>query len=110
MTKVSITHTDGHTMITAYDHATGSSEVCSAISCLMYTLEGWLINHESLVKNHRAVFEDGYAVVEFDAKSYEVYTILGFVILGFMQIENTYSDYIKTKIDSEILAMVNYKN
>lgn len=110
MTKVSISQTDGHTMITAYDHATGSAQVCSAISCLMYTLEGWLRNNEKKVKNHRAVFNDGYAVVEFDAKDYEVYTVLGFVILGLMQIEKTYEDYLKTRIDSDILAMVNYEN
>ena len=108
MTKISITQADGHITVTAYDHATGSSEVCSAISCLMYTLEGWLKNNEKKVKNHRATFEDGYAVVEFDVKDYAVYTVLGFVIIGLMQIEKSYEGYLKTQIDDDIAVMVNY--
>lgn len=106
MTKVSVYDIDNHIYVSAHDHATGSKEVCAAVSCLMYTLEGYLRNNEAKVKNHKATFKDGFAVVEFDAIDFDVYHGLECVVTGLLLIQGSYPDYLKVDIDSGIAHII----
>lgn len=48
MTRVRLTQEPGrHYALTCEGHATGSPEVCAAISCLAGSLEGWVENSPS---------------------------------------------------------------
>ena len=107
MTRVNITDIDKHIYITARDHATGSKEVCAAVSALMYMFEGYLRNEEPKVKNHKSEFRDGYATIEFDAIRFDVYHALECFVIGLLQIEGSYPDYLKVDIDRGIAHLIN---
>lgn len=94
MTQVALTHDGGKYTVSCSGHATGSVEVCAAISCLVYTLAGWLhcsgcnILHEQL--------EPGDALLQFaaDAQSGVAFEL---ICTGFLQLEAQYGAYIRVE-------------
>jgi len=56
VTRVRLTQEPGrHYALTCEGHATGSPEVCAAISCLAGSLEGWVENSPSADVQHLEV-------------------------------------------------------
>lgn len=101
MTTIDVITINDTFRITAYDHATGSEKVCAAISTLMYTLEGWLINNPSSSKNHISELKSGYAFIEFEMLDDKAKAVTSAIVFGLMQLENAYGDYLKVRIDKE---------
>lgn len=100
MTKVEITNTDPRFVLQIEDHA-GKPEVCAGISALMYSLEGFLCNHEDRLFLHVANIKDpGYAYISFelDGPYKEIKGAWELVMIGLLQIEKSYPDFCKVII------------
>jgi len=106
MTKVNITSSNNTISLVAIDHATGSQQVCTAISTLLYTLEGWLINNPASNKNHSSQMKDGYAFIEYEMLDEKCKAVTSAVVFGLMQIENSFPEYIQTRIDSNVIKLM----
>lgn len=96
MTKIDITISEPRYAIVLDGHATGSPEVCSGISALIYSLVGFLDNNEELlflksVKLDRPGW--GYVMFELEDPSPKVKGAWEMLIIGLLQIQNTYPDY-----------------
>lgn len=95
MTTVYLEHDGGTFAIHARGHATGSTEVCAAISCLMYTVAGWLRNRPEIGGIHR--LEDGDASIVFFDREAAARTAFELAQIGFLQLASTYPDYIRVE-------------
>ena len=94
MTQVHVerdTH-GGLVTISAKGHATGSTEVCAAVSMMLYTIAGWLHNHPDVGSVCR--LEDGDASILYYDRSSETRTLYEFAEIGFRQLAASYPDYI----------------
>lgn len=65
MTKVYARKHDGSYLLTAKGHATGSSEVCAAVSGLLYALAGYLQNRPDAVQDVHIKLESADAEIRF---------------------------------------------
>ena len=91
MTQVYLEQAGRKFMVKCQGHATGSVEACAAVSCLVYTLAGWLRNTSVLMVKEK--LEDGDALIQFcggDAAE----TAFDMICVGFLQLEAQYGDYI----------------
>lgn len=91
MTQVCLEQAGRKFMVKCQGHATGSVEVCAAVSCLVYTLAGWLRN-TSVVRVAEKL-EDGDVLIQFcggDAAE----TAFDMISVGFLQLQEQYGDYI----------------
>lgn len=95
MTKVYLEHCAGTFYIYARGHATGSTEVCAAVSCLLYTIAGWLKNHPEIGGIHR--LDDGDASIVFFDKEQSAKTVFELAQVGFLQLAQSYPDYISVE-------------
>lgn len=102
MTKVYVSITEPVYMIEFYGHATGSPETCSGISALMYSLEGFLRNHEEDLTEHRASIPedntDAETYIRFATTSEEVQGAFEMCLIGLLQIQNSYPKYCKVTV------------
>lgn len=94
MVKGTIETRDGVHRIECRGHATGSEQVCAAISALMYALIGFLGNQpdlEDAIRECKA--ESGHSLVVFEGynEAFEVARI------GLLQIANSYPKYFRVK-------------
>ena len=64
MTRVTLKEDSGRYSVVCEGHATGSVEVCAAVSTLVYTLLGYLKNADGVAVEN-AELADGYAEIEF---------------------------------------------
>lgn len=102
MTKIEITKADPRYSILFDGHATGSAEVCAGISALMYSLEGYLRNHEQDLFLHSAKIDDpgwGYISFELEDPSNFVRGAFDLVVVGLMQIAASYPDFCEVKLN-----------
>ena len=91
MTRVYLEQ-DGHRYtVRCKGHATGSVEVCAAVSCLVYTLVGWLRNASVLVLKER--LEDGDALIQYRGGA-AAETAFDMICVGFLQMQEQYPEYI----------------
>ena len=91
MTQVYLEQAGRKFMVKCQGHATGSVEACAAVSCLVYTLAGWLRNTSVLMVKEK--LEDGDALIQFcggDATE----TAYDMIAVGFLQLQAQYGDYI----------------
>ena len=91
MTRVHITHDPDRFTVTAKGHATGSPEVCAAVSGLVYALAGFLQGFGA-----KSRLEAGDAEVEC-LSSYETDLALEMAYVGFQQIAQQYPDYLQVE-------------
>ena len=94
MTKAYIEKVDTGCHVMLIDHADGSPEVCAAISCLAYTLAGWLANNQ--VKVYEKQLEPGFVSIRF-AKTHDSEVAFDVFCIGLLQLENSFPDYLKVK-------------
>lgn len=84
MTRVTLKEDSGRYSVICEGHATGSVEVCAAVSTLVYTLLGYLKNADGVAVEN-AELADGYADIEFSGGecarvAYEL------ICIGFLQL------------------------
>lgn len=94
MTKITI-QSDGMTHgLTAIGHATGSREVCAAVSAIVYALGGYLKNLEQdgAAALHSFMLESGAAEIE--ASGEEAMPAFGMAAIGLIQIAAKYPDQV----------------
>lgn len=92
MIQISIKH-GGKWSLEANGHAgynPGNDIVCSAVSCLLYSLAGYLANREDV--ESEAIIESGYARISVGCGADEA---LELVEIGLLQLERRYGDYIE---------------
>lgn len=91
MTQVYLEQDGQRYTVSCQGHATGSVEACAAVSCLVYTLAGWLRNTSVLVMKEK--LEDGDALIQFCGGA-AAETAFDMICVGFLQLEAQYGDYI----------------
>lgn len=84
MTKVYMEQAGNHYTVTCKGHATGSPEMCAAISCLVYTLAGWLSNRTALVLEQK--LEPGDICLSF-VGGQNCEAVFDMVTIGFLQLQ-----------------------
>ena len=99
MTQVNLTQDGNRYTVTATGHATGSVEMCAAISALLYALEGWLANSSVNVQEKRMDDAD-VRIVFVGGKSCE--TVFDMVTIGFLRLQET--DRNRIKVDVKIIS------
>ena len=94
MTTVSLKQAGQQYTISCKGHATGSPEVCAAVSCLIYTLTGWLRNASVLVLTER--LDDGDALIRYHGGA-AAETAFDVICVGFLQLAQEYGEYISVE-------------
>ena len=101
MTKIEITIAEPRYSVIIDGHATGSAEVCAGVSALMYSLEGYLRNHEDELFLHSAkVDKPGWAYIMFELEDPSKYIKGAFemFVIGSLQIADSYPDYCQVEV------------
>ena len=91
MTRVYLEQDGQRYTVSCNGHATGSVETCAAVSCLVYTLAGWLRNTSVLVL--KETLEDGSATIQFQCGA-AAETAFDMIAVGFLQLQKQYPEYI----------------
>lgn len=91
MTQVYLEQDGQRYTVSCQGHATGSVEACAAVSCLVYTLAGWLRNTSIPVLKEK--LEDGKALIQFHGGD-AAQTAFDMITVGFLQLQAQYGDYI----------------
>lgn len=89
MTSVYLERSGDRYTVHCQGHATGSKEVCAAVSCLVCTLANWLRMSHAEVLEERV--KDADALLRFKGAE----TAFDMVCVGFLQLEHYYGEYIK---------------
>lgn len=110
MTKIKIDKKDDRVVIKAKGHATGSEQVCSAISTLIYSLEAWIANNPDCIKKHFCELDEGEAFISFIPVESESYTALEFFVVGLVNIAKSYEEYVTVSVSSEISHLLRTRN
>ena len=89
MTSVYLERNGDRYTVHCQGHATGSAEVCAAVSCLVCTLANWLrMSHTEIVAEQ---IKEADALLCFEGEK----TAFDMVCVGFLQLERYYGEYIK---------------
>lgn len=91
MTKVYLEQDGQRYTVSCRGHATGSVSVCAAVSCLVYTLAGWLRNNSVQVLTEK--LEDGDALILYHGGA-AAETAFDMICVGFLQLQEQYGEYI----------------
>ena len=102
MTKIYISISKDLYMIEFCGHASGSPETCSGISSLMFSLEGFLQNHEEDLMEHvYSIPEDNtdaMTFIRFRTRSDEVQGAFEMTLIGLLQIQKSYPEYCRVTL------------
>jgi len=84
MTRVYAERSGNRCILSAKGHATGSVEVCAAISAIVYALAGYLMNHDIKISEQR--MEEADVLLDFSgdecaAAAFEV-AVIGLAQIG----------------------------
>lgn len=99
MTRVYLEQDGNWYMLSCRGHATGSVEACAAVSCLVYTLAGWLHNTEDACAEAETI-EDGYVVLRFTGGE-AARIAFELVLVGFLQLAQEYGEYVS--VESQVI-------
>ena len=87
-------------------HATGSVEVCAAISALCYTLAGWLDVHSDLCDNKHITLKDANADITFEvipsADTDKLDTAYEMFLCGMEMIAKSYPEFLQFEVNTTI--------
>lgn len=98
MTKVQV-RKDGHRcVLSAQGHATGSVEVCAAVSGILYALAGYLVNHDIKISQQR--MEEADVLLDFSgdecaAAAFEV------AVIGLAQIGQRHPEFLQVNFQEK---------
>ena len=103
MTRVMVELQDRFWSISAAGHATGSEEVCAAISGLIYALAGYLENavQDGVARWTDCRLEPGEAILSVSAEEMEesITAVFHMAAIGLLQIEKAHPKYIHVAVD-----------
>lgn len=102
MTKIEITDANPRYFLSFDGHATGSAEVCAAVSALMFSLEGYLRNHEEDLFLHSSKVDNpgrGYISFELEDPAKDIQGAFELVTIGLLQIADSYPEFCTVKIN-----------
>ena len=91
MTRVYLEQDGQRYTVSCKGHATGSVEACAAVSCLVYTLAGWLHNTSVLVLKEQ--LKDGDALIQYHGGA-AAETAFDMICVGFLQLAQEYGDFV----------------
>lgn len=98
MTHVSLRRRGNLFCVQAKGHATGSVEVCAAVSCLLYTLAGYLMNNPKGI--HCIECKLSEADVDLCFRGEDAAKMLFAIArIGFLQLENSFSKFLCVNVD-----------
>lgn len=93
MTRVTLKEDGGRYSVICEGHATGSVEVCAAVSTLVYTLLGYLKNADGVAVEN-AELADGYAEIEFSGGEC-ARVAFELICIGFLQLGQSSEKFIE---------------
>lgn len=93
MTRVTLKKSDGRYSVICDGHASGSVEVCAAVSTLVYTLLGYLKNADGVAVENEEI-ADGYAEIEFSGGE-RARVAFELISIGFLQLAQAKSNFIE---------------
>ena len=82
--------------ISAKGHAAGSSEVCAAVSAILYALAGYMENAGESIDSILTSMDSGCAVISFRGGQ-AAEAVFDMAVIGLMQIEAACPKYIRVK-------------
>ena len=98
MTKVYAERSGHRCILSAQGHATGSEQVCAAVSGLLYALAGYLASavRESYIEFYKNEIEDGSMLLDFngDEATTAAFTM---AVIGLRQIAQSYPDFLQVE-------------
>jgi uncharacterized protein YsxB (DUF464 family) len=97
MTEVIIRRDGQIFYVSAQGHATGSVEVCAAVSALMYTLDGYLNNAPVRIYEER--FEPGDVLLRFEG-GVEAETAFNMTAVGLQMLELSFPDHVSVYLST----------
>lgn len=92
MTRVYLEQNGSLFTVDCQGHATGNQDVCTAASCLIYTLAGWLKNSSAVVECEH-LDNDASARLKFSGGA-EAETAFDVICIGFLQLEKNFPQHI----------------
>ena len=102
MTKVYAERSGNRCILSAKGHATGSVEVCAAVSGILYALAGYLANavHECYIEFYENRVEDADVLLDFNgdectAAAFEM------AVIGLAQIGQQYPEFLRVEYTQE---------
>lgn len=100
MTNVTIQSDGGRFRLSAAGHATGSKEVCAAVSAIVYALAGYLKNLEKsgAVELRSFMLESGAAEIEAEGEAARA--PFGVTAVGLMQVAARYPGQVCVKTEN----------
>ena len=98
MTKIQARKDGNRYILSAKGHATGSVEVCAAISAIVYALAGYLMNHDIKISQQR--MEDADVLLDFagddcTAAAFEM------AVIGLAQIGRQYPEFLQVDFEEK---------
>lgn len=99
MTDVYLEQDGNRYTVFARGHATGSPEMCAAVSTLLYSLAGWLHNAPADILTEK--LEPGDACLSYQGDGDDE-TVFGFITIAFLQLQK--SDPAHIKVDVKIIS------
>lgn len=102
MTKINITMAEPRYSILFDGHAAGSAEVCAGISALMFSLEGYLRNHEDELFLHSAKLDEpgfGYISFELEDPAKNITGAFEMTAIGLLQIAGSYPEFCEANLN-----------
>lgn len=93
MTKVFYSAAAGRYTLRCYDHATGSGDVCAAVTALVTSLAGYLTGVGERAKGAWSL-EPARAEFTIETEDERVIGAWELAVFGLMQLANSFSDYI----------------
>ena len=95
MTKVQLKRVGTAYLVRSEGHATGSAEVCAAVSALMQALEGWL-QAEKAVVIHEMRMEPGDCELCFSGDCEQAFSL---ICVGFLRLQATAPELVQAEIE-----------
>ena len=96
MTSVYAQRSGHRCILEARGHATGSEQVCAAVSGILYALAGYLTNavHERYIELYRQEMDSGDVTMDYNGDEGTT-AAFEMAVIGLQQIEASYPAYIR---------------
>lgn len=96
MTRVYCEKNGNWYTVTAKGHATGSQEVCAAVSSLLYALAGYVKNEKKSLSSAEWSIDSGDVFVLFRGGE-KARAVFDMTVIGLLQIEKSHPEYIRVE-------------
>ncbi len=94
MTRILLTQNGDAYTVRADGHATGSVQVCAAVSTLLYTLAGYLLDNPDITVLEQNL-NSGKACICFQGGGEVGEAVFNLITVGFLQLEKAEADFLQ---------------